>query len=157
MVAPPTRRTFLVVVDDTPECARALLFAARRAERTGGQVLAIAIEPEQEFQHWLGVENLMREEAAEEAHRAMDRVFARLGGEVDAEVERRVFFGKRTDVIRNVIQDEPSIAQLILGAAEGPDGPGPLVSAIGHQAGAYPIPITIVPGSLPDDVIDALA
>ena len=32
------RRKFLVVIDDTPECGRALLYAARRAEHSGGEV-----------------------------------------------------------------------------------------------------------------------
>lgn len=150
-------RKFLVIVDDTQECARALLFAARRAERTRGTVLALSIQPEQEFQHWLGVENLMREEAEAEAQMLMDKVIASLDGQINTEVERRVLFGSRTEVIRNVIQDESTIAQLILAAAQGSEGPGPLVSAIGSQAGGYLVPITIVPGALSDEAVNALA
>jgi len=67
------RRKFLVVIDDTPECSRALVYAARRAERTdGGLVLLYVIVPG-EFQHWVGVENIMRAEAAEEAEETLSK------------------------------------------------------------------------------------
>ena len=40
----------------------------------------------------------------------------------------------------------------------GKGGPGPLVSAFtGRMVGELNIPITIVPGNLPDEVIDELA
>ena len=38
------------------------------------------------------------------------------------------------------------------------DGPGPLVSTLaGRSASTFPVPIVIVPGSLSDEEIDALA
>lgn len=111
-----------------------------------------------DFQHWLGVETLMRQEAEAEAHNLMDRVLGPLSQRSGIEPQRHVKFGPRTEVIGELVGEDPSIAQLILGAAQGPEGPGPLVSAIaGGQAGGYPIPITIVPATLTDDVIDTLA
>ena len=57
------KRKFLVVVDETPECESALAFAASRAMRTQGQLaLLYVIEPGAEFSHWLGVEEIAREE-----------------------------------------------------------------------------------------------
>lgn len=152
------RKTFLVIIDDTPECERALLFAARLAERAGGQILALFVQPDSEFQHWLGVENLMREEAVEEANMLIDKVVGAVAERIDADIERKVVFGNRSEAIRSVIQESNDIAQLVLAAAPGSDGPGPLVTAIATgQSGAYPIPITIVPGTLSDAVIDAIA
>jgi hypothetical protein len=47
---------------------------------------------------------------------------------------------------------------LIVGAATGPDGPGPPVSdMVQRMAGRLPVPITIVPGNLTDEQIDAFA
>ena len=67
------RRKFLVVIDETPECSRALIYAARRAERTsGGLVLLYVIVPT-DFQHWVGVENIMRAEAMKEAEETLGR------------------------------------------------------------------------------------
>lgn len=152
-------RKFLVVLDDTPECDRALLYAAKRAQRTGGSVVALCIAGTSEFQHWLGVETLMREEAEEEANEMLDRALLKLANKnVAGEPERRVVIGNRVEGIRQAIEEDPAIAVLVLAAATGAEGPGPLVSAIaGGQSGGYPIPITIVPGGLTDEEIDAIA
>jgi hypothetical protein len=46
---------------------------------------------------------------------------------------------------------------LVLGAGTGQDGPGQIVSAIsGKLAGQIDIPVTIVPGDLSEERIDAL-
>lgn len=145
------------MIDDTPECEHALLYASRRAKRTGATVLALVVAPPTEFQHWLNVENLMRQEAEEEANEMLDRSFAKLAKHTSDEPERRIVFGNRTDGIREVIADDPSIAVLVLAAAVGAEGPGPLVSAIASgQSGTYPVPITIVPGGLTPEEIDAI-
>lgn len=150
-------RKYLVVVDDTVECERALLYAAKRAARTNSTVVALCVAATSEFQHWLGVQNLMREEAEQEAHEMLDRAFAKLGALVPETPERLVVIGDRVEGIRQAIAEDPAIIILVLAAASGADGPGPLVSAIaGGQAGGYPIPITIVPGGLSEADIDAI-
>ncbi len=59
-------RTFLVVVDDSEELRVALHFASRRAKRTGGRVSLLYVQQPAEFQHWMAVGDLMREEARNE-------------------------------------------------------------------------------------------
>ena len=45
----------------------------------------------------------------------------------------------------------------MLAAGTGPEGPGPLITHLtGKLAGRLRVPITIVPGSLTDEQIDAL-
>src|SRR5918996_6134876 len=67
----PRERIFLVVVDETEEMKNALRFATRRALHTGGRVaLFYALEPP-EFQHWLGVERVMQEEARQNAEQML--------------------------------------------------------------------------------------
>ena len=63
-------RKFLVVLDDSRECLNAMRFAALRAAHTGGGVTILSIIPPEEFQHWMGVADLMRAESREriEAH-----------------------------------------------------------------------------------------
>lgn len=151
------KRKFLVIIDETPECEQALLYAARRAERTGASVVALVVVAPSEFQHWLGVEERMREEAEEEANQLLDRAIANLSKYAADEPERRIIIADRTDGIRRVISEDPEIAVLVLAAAGGPEGPGPLVSAIaGGQVGLYPVPITLVPGGLTLEEIDAI-
>jgi hypothetical protein len=56
-----------------------------------------------------------------------------------------------------LIDEERSISILVLAAGTDKKGPGPLVSQLaGKQSGSLRIPITIVPGNLSDDDIDAL-
>ena len=64
-------RKFLVVVDKTPECKVALRFATRRAQHTGGRVSLICVAQLGDFQQWRGVEEIMRDEAHEEAESAI--------------------------------------------------------------------------------------
>ncbi|HZA00916.1 MAG TPA: universal stress protein, partial [Hyphomicrobiaceae bacterium] len=47
----------------------------------------------------------------------------------------------------------------VLGAATDAKGPGPLVSSLaaGKMAGMFPIPVTIVPGNLTLEELEALA
>ena len=58
-------RKFLVVLDDSRECLCAMRFAAMRAMKTGGGVAILSVIPPDEFNHWIGVGDLMREEARE--------------------------------------------------------------------------------------------
>jgi predicted amidohydrolase len=72
---------FLVVVDDTPECDRALYFASRRAARVGINVIMLrVIDTHERNQQWLGVADIMRAEAHEEAQQMLARAAARANG-----------------------------------------------------------------------------
>lgn len=152
------KRKFLVVIDETTECERALYYASRRAQHTGGGIVLLYVIQPGEFQHWLGVESIMRQEAEDEARRILfsfvDRTREVSG--IDPEIVIRE--GKRSDEIRALIEEDRDVAILVLAAGTGSEGPGPLVSNLAAKAAAtYPIPITIVPGHLSDEQIDALA
>ncbi|MEC9342606.1 MAG: universal stress protein, partial [Pseudomonadota bacterium] len=67
------KRKFLAVIDSTPECGRAVLYAGRRADKTGGALVLVYVCPPGDFQHWIGVEEIMRAEALEEAEAALDK------------------------------------------------------------------------------------
>lgn len=156
------KRKFLVAVDETPECESALAFAASRAERTKGQLaLLYVIEPEDEALHWLGVEEIAREEGQSKA-KAVFRLFGRklktMGFE-DLVPEEIVREGTKADEITKLIEEDQDIGVLVLGASKDPSGPGPLVSSLagGKLAGSFPVPITVVPGHLTIEEILALA
>ncbi|MCK7613318.1 universal stress protein [Roseibium sediminicola] len=152
------RRKFLVVVDETPECDRAIVYAAKRAARTGGVVTLVFIIAPGDFQHWLGVEDIMRAEAMEEAESALAKATERVRSVARTEPETVVREGAKAEEIMDLIEADADIAILILAASTGSEGPGPLVSSFaGKSAGTFPIPVTIVPGNLDDDSIAALA
>lgn len=150
-------RKFLAVVDETPECDRAVYFAARRASLTGGALVLLYIIPKEDFPHWLGVEAVMRAEAEEEARKRLyhfvDRAREIAGLEPDIVIRE----GGRTEEITRLVEEDEDIAILILAAGSSSDGSGPLVTHLATRAGTFPIPFTIVPGELSDDAIDALA
>jgi len=152
------RRKFLVIVDDTPECGRAVLYAARRAEHTGGSLMLLYVIGVADFQHWLGVENIMRAEAMEGAETTLGRFADLVREKTGIEPQLEIREGNRTEQIIQQIEDDGDIAILVLAAGTDSDGPGPLVSAMtGRHAGSFPIPITVVPGSIEESTIDAIA
>ena len=46
---------------------------------------------------------------------------------------------------------------LVLAAATGKEGPGPLVASLAKTAGEFPIPVGIVPGHLSDADLDTMS
>lgn len=152
------RPKFLVVVDDTEECDRAVYFAARRAGRVGAGLTLLAVTTPGEFQHWFGVGDVMREEAESAARAHLARVAARARDISGVEAEQVIREGQRGEELLKAIEEDEDVALLVLAAGSGTEGPGPLVSSIvGKSAGAFPIPVAIVPGKLTDAEIDALA
>ena len=150
-------RKFLAIIDDTSECERAVAYAAQRAQTTsGGLVLLFTIEPG-DFQHWLGVEQIMREEAMEVAQTTLSRFAQDVRGKLGLEAELVVKEGTKTEEIHKLIEEDQDIAILVLAASNAKEGPGPLVSSIAGKGAAFPIPVTIVPDNLTDEDIISLA
>jgi nucleotide-binding universal stress UspA family protein len=150
-------RKFLVVLDDSRECLNAIRFAALRAAHTGGGVQILSIIPPEEFQTWLGVADLMRAEAREriEAHFAVFAKWMRDRHGIEPELVIRE--GEPVTEILAQIASDPEIGVLVLGAGTDKSGPGPLVTALSRQSGNLPVPITIVPGSLSKERMEAIA
>ena len=147
---------WLVVIDDTPECDRAIYFAARRAARVGaGVVMLRVIETAERNQQWLGVADIMKAEAHEQANADLDRAAGRVNGVAAITAERVIREGTVADEILGLIEDDEDIAILVLAAAQGAE-PGPLVASVAQTAGDYPIPVAIVPGHLNDEELDAM-
>ena len=150
-------RVFLVVVDDNPEMRAALRFACMRAKSTGGRVALLRCLAPAEFQHWMGVGEIMREEArtlAEQLIADLSDFVVEISGQIPAVYLRE---GNVREELLALIAEEPSISILVLGAGVGKEGPGPLISYIaGKGAASMRIPLTIVPGNLSDAEIDAI-
>jgi len=156
---PGHQRNFLVVVDETTECDRAVYYGSRRAARTNSNLVMLAVVPIGESnQQWLGVGDLMRQEAHEEAEKRLEGFAMRAKNLAGIEPERIVREGVTADEVQKLIEEDEDIAVLVLAAGAGKEGPGPLVTSLaGGSAGTFPIPITIVPGNLSDEELDALS
>ncbi|WP_164659469.1 universal stress protein [Tropicibacter sp. Alg240-R139] len=149
-------RKFLVVLDDSRECLNAMRFAAMRASHTGGGVAVLSIIPPDEFNHWIGVGEVMREEARERIH-AHYEVFAKwMRDKQHVEPELIIREGEALNEIIAQVQEDSEIGVLVLGAGTDKKGPGPLVSQLSRSSGSLPIPITIVPGDLSKEKLEAI-
>ena len=149
-------RKFLVVLDNSRECLNAMRFAAMRAAHTGGGVAILSIIAPEEFNHWIGVGEVMREEARERIH-AHFEVFAKwMRDRQDIDPELVLREGDAVPEILAQIAEDPEIGVLVLGAGDDKKGPGPLVSQLTRSSGSLPIPITIVPGDLSKEKLEAI-
>ncbi len=150
-------RIFLVVVDETEEWRAALRYACRRAVHTEGRVALLRVVEPAEFQHWMAVEEVIREERRQEAEQQLQRVAKQVieaTGRMPALLIRE---GSKRDELMRLIDEDPTISVLVLGANPSSEGPGPLIQYLATKRfGRMPIPVTIVPGGLSEDRIDAL-
>src|SRR3984957_14827994 len=122
---PRTRRSYeaghkpklLVVIDDTEECDRAVYYASRRAARASASVIMLrVIETHDHGQQWLGVADIMRAEAHDEANAQLNKYAARANGVAGITPERVVREGDKAQEIINLIDEDEDISALILAA-----------------------------------------
>lgn len=145
-------RIFLVVLDESAELDVALRYACYRVRNSGGRVALLYVTEPAEFQHWMGVEDIMREERRTEAEQVLQRqarIVNELTGTFPALYVRE---GDRREELLALIEEEPSVSILVLGAGTGPEGPGPLISYLaGKGINKLRVPLTVVPGGLTDE------
>ncbi len=149
-------RKFLVVLDDSRECLNAMRFAAMRAAKSGGGVEVLAIIPPEEFNHWIGIGDIMREEAREriEVHFEVFAKWMRDRQGIDPELVIRE--GEAVTEILAQVDEDPEVGVLVLGAGNGKGGPGPLVTQMTKSSATLPIPLTIVPGEMSKERLEAI-
>ncbi|MGB0920030.1 MAG: universal stress protein [Alphaproteobacteria bacterium] len=151
-------RKFLSVVDNTAECEVAVYYAARRAISTGGGLTLLHIISPADFQHWVGVGEVMRDEAIETAENRLAELAEFVHEKTGLKAETVIREGKRREQILALLKEDPDIRIIVLGAGIGKDGPGPLVTALtGQMAAQVPVPVTVVPGHLTREALDELA
>ena len=149
-------QTFLVVVDETPECAKALRYATLRADRTGANVRILHVLPPTRFLEWRGAQQEI--EAEEQQHG--EEILAAKAAEAEAmsgkRPETRLLRGLPKQVVLELLRDDRSIRALVLAAAAR-GRPGPLVDFFaGQQAGKLPCMVIVVPGGIDDNDLDRL-
>lgn len=150
-------RTYLVVVDDSDEARLAQRFAARRAQRTGGNVHLVAVTEPSAFVAWGGVQATIEEEARQKAEAVVTAAANALAEAHGIMPRVSVRQGDAASIVRAIIAEDSEIAALVLGAAAS-GAPGPLVSHFtGHDAGTLPVTVMLVPGSLSDEEVDRLS
>ena len=149
-------RIYLVIVDDSPESARAMRFAARRALRTGAAVHILALVPRAEIVPFGSVQATMEAEACDRAEALAQEAACTLSGDTGLHATIAVKSGDGPQAVRQYLRDHPEVSALVIGAAAGPN-PGPLASHFAAQAGNLPCVLMIVPGGADEARIDAVS
>jgi nucleotide-binding universal stress UspA family protein len=153
-------RKFLVVVDDSPEFDAALRYASRRARSTGGLVALLRVLQPSVFEHWAGVREEIERELRKEAEVLLQKLGVQAAEMSGSPPEYLIETGETKGAIKAVVAADPDIKILVLAAASGGRGPGPLVASIAKEGvgfGGRKLPVTVVPGDLTDAEIEDLA
>ena len=150
-------RTYLVVIDDSPEARVALRFAARRAAKTQGRMEVLAVVEPQDFVQWGGVQAAIEEEQRLRIEGVVSASVGEILDEAGVDAKIVVREGEPVKAVREYIGTRQEVAALVLGAA--PSGsPGPMVAHFtGSDAGQLPCPVMIIPGSLSDERLEQLS
>ncbi len=152
------KRKYLVIIDDTDECERAVHWAAKRVGRTKSQLIMLrVIETGEANQQWLGVADIMKAEEMEAAEKMLDKYAAIAQKIARRKPDRVIREGDAAEQVVKLIEEDTDIGILVLAAGTANEGPGPMVSSICKTASSFPIPVAIVPGHLSDDELDAMA
>ena len=150
-------RIFLVVVDESEEHRAALRFACRRAEHTGGRVALLHVVEPTDFQHWMAVEEVIRAQRRHEAEQLLQRVAKEVNALTGTLPALHLREGSAREELFHLIDEEPSISILVLGASSSGETAGPLIQYLtGKGSRRLRIPVTIVPGGLTIEEIDDL-
>ena len=152
-----SNRLFLVVADDSKELHQAIYYAARRAATAGGEIALFRCVEPIEGQLWGGGSEIMgaeTEPASKKLLLELSGYFGKLGAPKPKTFVRK---GVVHEELFNLINTEESIRVLVLGVSIEHGNPGPLINYIINKgSNLCRVPITIVPGNLSDEQIDAL-
>ena len=129
----------------------------RAADRRNGSDAA-GDRDDDHGQQWLGVADIMRAEAHEEANAVLDRHAARSASITGVMPQRVIREGDKAQELLALIEDDEDIAVLVLAAGDRKGRAGPArVRSRSRTAGEFPIPVAIVPGNLSDEDLDSMS
>src|SRR4029079_12008752 len=97
------KRTYLVVVDDSPEARVALRFAARRAAKTSGRIEVLGIVEPQDFVQWGGGQSAIEQEQRRRCEGVVSSAIGELLDESGVEAQIVVRHGEAVKTVREFI------------------------------------------------------
>ena len=149
-------RKFLVLIDESAECDRAVSFAAHRVKRTGGTLVLLSVIDTQDFEQFIGVADAMRAEARSDAERNLDARIARIEQIGQVRTETVIREGSPAEAIEALVAADPGIAILVIAASMPEKGPGQLIQHFVGPSRLH-ILVTIVPPAMTDGELVAVA
>ena len=146
------QRSYLVIADEHEQelSLAALYYALNLAELNDGHVSIVHIQdPDEDFMHWGAVENRMKQDMRASSEKILFQYAKECNaynGHIPSLYSRE---GEQIKIINEIIDADPRISALILGANTSGSNSGPLISHFTNKAMAQlRIPVTVVPGNL---------
>jgi hypothetical protein len=149
----------LVIADESPEFPAALTYAGIVAKSAGWRLVMLRVVEPSYPAPWATITEEIRRQAHDAAESLTQRFAAEIWAECGVTAEPVLREGDVKPEVRKLLEQDPSIKLVVIAAAHGPGGPGPLVAQLGRQGlgGARAVPVLVVPGALSKDEIRALA
>jgi nucleotide-binding universal stress UspA family protein len=148
---------FLACVADDAHSRTAAYFAGLRARNCSGRVAILHVLPPPEFQHWVAVGDLMRDETREQAEEFLQQIAGEVYDRVNIMPEYYLREGTIGEEILHQLDEDPEIDMLVVGAAPVDHRGGTHISWLaGQLAGSLNVPLIVVPGNLTDGQIENL-
>jgi len=149
----------LIVADESEEFPDALIYAGLLCRNTGWRLVILRVIEPSDPAPWASITDEMRRQAHDAAESLTQRFAAEVWAECGVTAEPILAEGDLKPELRKLIERDHSIKLVVLAAAAGPGGPGPLVTQLGKSAGLgpRPVPVLVVPGALSRDDVRKLA
>ncbi len=153
------RFAVLVIADESEEFPDALIYAGLICRNTGWRLVILRVIEPSDPAPWASITDEMRRQAQDAAESLTQRFSAEVWAECGVTAEPVLREGDLKPELRKLIDEDHSIKLVVLAAAAGPGGPGPLVTQLGKSAGLgpRPVPVIVVPGALTRDEVRRLA
>ena len=158
MAKKKAKTNFLVLVDNSEEMVVALKFACLRANSCAGRVtLAYIIQPSMGGETWLSISSIAEQEAREEAEKHLNQYMDIVKEYTGEKPETIIREGDVSEEFIKLISEEKSISIAVLAADAHSANPGPVISSLlGKGIGSFHVPISIVPGSITEEELEAI-
>tara|TARA_B100000886_G_scaffold337158_1_gene297316 strand:+ start:633 stop:1121 length:489 start_codon:yes stop_codon:yes gene_type:complete len=140
----------LVYVDESEEFLEAMKYACELAKTESLGIILLYIIQDENFRHWKGVENIMREEQKSEAKEVLEKYKIFIKDNYKINVKSYIKTGEKLEVLLNTLNGKrPKIKNLVLGLAMDKIENNKVISSLtGILRKKLTLPIIIVPGKI---------
>ncbi len=140
----------LVYVDESEEFLEAMKYACELAKTESLGIILLYIIQDENFRHWKGVENIMREEQKSEAKEVLEKYKIFIKDNYKINVKSYIKTGEKLEVLLNTLNGKrPKIKNLVLGLAMDKVENNKVISSLtGILRKKLTLPIIIVPGKI---------